>query len=91
MITNLKELRMPNSGNLYKHYKGGVYVIDKLTYSAKTGNIEVAYYNIEDKYENTCNRDLGEFLGLTDDHQQRFSFLKEHKYATCVRSETPDE
>jgi hypothetical protein len=67
---------IPEPGELWRHYKGSLYLIIGMAIDASTGRPTVVYADdpraVAEAAGRTYTRDLGEFLGFTDAHQQRF-------------------
>ncbi len=64
---------LPQPGALYKHYKGGLYKILHIGYSAEDVSLQVIY-QCENSKE-VWVRSLIEFLDVLEDGTQRFTLI----------------
>jgi hypothetical protein len=76
-LISLEEISYPQRGQIWKHYKGGNYYIRGLVVDTKTGNYLVRYTELHEKMVDGSItefvREIGEFIGMTSDHQKRFT------------------
>ncbi len=67
--------KVPEQNEVWLHVQSQKsYVIVGLGISTASGNVQV-YYVTNDKHQMLFNRDLGNFLGSSDDHKPRFRHL----------------
>lgn len=64
---------LPQSGAVYKHFKGGLYQILHIGYSAEDVSLQVIY-QCENSKE-VWVRPLTEFLDILEDGRQRFTAI----------------
>jgi hypothetical protein len=62
---------MPQSGEAWRHYKGGLYIIVGIATDTASGNPTVVYREFSGA-ASLYVRDLSVFLGSTEDHKRRF-------------------
>jgi hypothetical protein len=68
-----EEYTMPRVGEGWRHHKGGLYKIVGIGHDTTIGDAVVIYSS--DSHHSPSGlwvRPLSEFLGYTEDHQQRF-------------------
>lgn len=67
--------RMPRTGEVWRHYKGGEYTVVCVARDEADANWLKAVYHGEDG--RVWTRDLSEFIGFTEDGKRRFCYVRE--------------